>query len=58
MMVKELGPMAEPLRDEAYFARVFLQFGAPTWPNGLDMCPDWLRLEMEAAGEVKCAVAK
>jgi hypothetical protein len=29
-LVKELGPMLEPLRDEAYFARVFLEFGAPT----------------------------
>jgi hypothetical protein len=24
------GPMVEPLRDPAYFARVFLEDGAPT----------------------------
>ena len=29
-MVGETGPMVEPLRDEDYFARVFLEFGAPT----------------------------
>ena len=51
-LVRERGAALEPLRDEAYFARVFLDFGALTWPNGYDMCPDWLRGEMEAAGEL------
>ena len=46
----ETGPMIEPLRDPAYFARVFLEDGAPTWPNGYDMAPEWLRREIEAAG--------
>ena len=46
------GEMREPLRDPDYFARVFLEFGAPTWPNGYDMAPEWLRREMEAAGEL------
>jgi hypothetical protein len=36
----EAGPMFKPLRYPAYFARVFLEDGAPTWPNGFDMCPD------------------
>src|ERR1700737_4197569 len=48
-MVNEPGPLLEPLREESYFARVFLEFGAPTWPNGFDMAPEWLRREM--AGE-------
>ena len=51
-MVNEPGPMLEPLRDEAYFGRVFLEFGAPTWPNGFDVAPEWLRREMRAAGEL------
>lgn len=34
-LVKEPGPMLEPLHDSAYFSRVFLEFGAPTWPNGV-----------------------
>jgi hypothetical protein len=42
----------EPLRDPAYFARVRLDHGAPAWPNGYDMCPDWLRMETKAAGEL------
>lgn len=41
-MVKESGSMIEPLRDEAYFARVFLEFGASVWPNGFDIAPEWL----------------
>ena len=48
----ETGPMIEPLRDPAYFARVVLEDGAPTWPNGFDMCPDWLRREIEATGRL------
>jgi hypothetical protein len=51
-LVNEPGPMLEPLRDEAYFARVLLEFGAPTWPNGFDIAPEWLRREMVAAGEL------
>lgn len=44
------GLMVEPLRDVAFFARVFLDDGAPTWPNGYDAAPGWLRREIEAAG--------
>jgi Protein of unknown function (DUF2442) len=57
-MVNESGSMLEPLRDEAYFARVFLEFGAPVWPNGFDIAPEWLRREMEAAGELTQAAAE
>ena len=57
-LVNEPGPMLEPLRDEAYFARVFLEFGAPTWPNGFDIAPEWLRREMAAAGELSRVAAE
>ena len=57
-MVNEPGPMLEPLRDEAYFKRVFLEFGAPTWPNGFDIAPEWLRREMAAAGELTQVAAE
>jgi hypothetical protein len=57
-MVSEPGSMIEPLRDEAYFARVFLEFGAPTWPNGFDIAPEWLRREMAAAGELTRVAAE
>jgi Protein of unknown function (DUF2442) len=57
-MVKEPGPMLEPLRDEAYFSRVFIEFGAPTWPNGFDIAPEWLRREMQAAEELTRVAAE
>ena len=57
-LVKEPGPMLEPLLDEAYFARVFLEFGAPTWPNGFDIASEWLRREMEKAGELSREAAE
>ncbi len=56
-MVAEPGPMLAPLRDPAYFDRVFLECGAPTWPNGFDIAPEWLRCEMAAAGELRRAEA-
>lgn len=57
-MVAESGSMLQPLRDEAYFRRVFLDFGAPTWPNGFDISPEWLRREMEAAAELTRVAAE
>jgi Protein of unknown function (DUF2442) len=52
-IVGESGPMIEPLRDPAFFARVFLEDGAPTWPNGFDAAPGWLRREIEATGALE-----
>jgi hypothetical protein len=51
-MINEPGSMLEPLRDEAYFARVFLEFGAPSWPNGFDIAPEWLHREISVAGKL------
>ncbi len=51
-LVNEAGPMVEPLRDLAYFKRVFLEYGAPTWPNGFDIAPAWLHREIAAAGSL------
>jgi hypothetical protein len=44
------GPMAEPLKDPTYFARVFIEDGALTWPNGYDWDPIALHDEMKQAG--------
>ncbi len=38
--IEEGGPMVEPLRDADYFARAFVEMGAPSWPNGFDLDPD------------------
>lgn len=34
------GPMFEQLKDPVRFAEVYLEDGAPTWPNGADLAPD------------------
>ena len=49
-LVERTGPMVEPLRDPAYFARVFVEDGALTWPNGYDYDPIALHDEMKRAG--------
>lgn len=51
-LVARGGPMVQPLKDEAYFARVFVDNGAPTWPNGYDVAPDALYHEMREAGQL------
>ena len=51
-IVEETGPMLEPLRNLDYFKRVFVEFGAPTWPNGFDVAPGWLHQEIATAGNL------
>lgn len=52
-LAKRGTPVTEPFKDPAYFDRVFLEFGALTWPNGYDWSPDALHAEMAAAGALK-----
>jgi Protein of unknown function (DUF2442) len=47
--VAKTGPMVQPLKDPEFFARVFLEDGAPTWPNGYDLAPWALHKELEDA---------
>ncbi|HEX4081308.1 MAG TPA: DUF2442 domain-containing protein [Rhizomicrobium sp.] len=44
------GEMVEPLKDQRYFERVFVEMGAPTWPNGFDLDPINLYMELRDAG--------
>ena len=56
-LVESGGPMVEPLRDEVCFARVVVEMGAPTWPNGFDLDPINLYMEMDKAGLLRKVAA-
>ncbi|ODT70021.1 MAG: hypothetical protein ABS75_14400 [Pelagibacterium sp. SCN 63-23] len=52
-MLGERGEGTEPLRERAYFAKVALANGVPTWPNYFDISPLWLQEEMDKRGELE-----
>jgi len=47
------GPMVQPLREQAFFERVFVQEGVPLWPNGFDIDATKLYIDMRAAGTLR-----
>jgi Protein of unknown function (DUF2442) len=56
-VIAEGGTMIEPLKTQKYFARVFLQLGALTWPNGFDLDSIALHSEMKSAGALRRTAA-
>ena len=50
--------MVAPLEDSAFFSRVFVEAGAPTWPNGYDYAPSALYVEMREAGALHAVTAE
>ena len=52
------GEMVRPLKDPAFFARVFVELGALAWPNGFDLDPIALHDRMAAAGELSQEAAE
>src|ERR1700736_1886947 len=52
------GEMVQPLKDPAFFARVFVELGALTWPTGCDLDPIALHDRMSAAGELSREAAE
>ena len=56
-LIAEGGEMVEPLRDVAFFARVFLDDGVLTWPNGFDLDSIALHQEMKAAELLRAPAA-
>jgi hypothetical protein len=49
-LIAKGGPMVEPLRDKAFFQRVFIEFGVLAWPNGLDIDAIALHRDMKERG--------
>jgi hypothetical protein len=56
-MIAEGGEMVEPLRDPAFFTRVFLDDGILTWPNGFDLDSIALHTEMKERGLLRHTAA-
>lgn len=56
-LISEDGPMVLPLRDPEFFARAFIESGAPTWPNGFDVDPINLYMELRDAKLLSHAAA-
>jgi hypothetical protein len=56
--VARAGEMVQPLKDPNFFARVFVELGALTWPNGFDLDPIALHDRMAEAGELSREAAE
>jgi len=57
-VLAEGGPMVEPLKAPEYFARAFVEMGAPTWLNGFDVDPINLYVELRDAGTLMRVAAE
>jgi hypothetical protein len=57
-ILAEGGLMVEPLNIQDYFARAFVEMGAPTWPNGFDLDPINLYMELRDAGALTRVAAE
>ena len=56
-LIERNGPMIDPLKDPAYFARVFLEMGALAWPNGLELSSAAIHRRLAEAGLLRPAEA-
>jgi hypothetical protein len=56
--VSREGEMVRPLKDPAFFRRVFVELGGLTWPNGFDLDPIALHDRMAEAGELSSEAAE
>jgi len=56
-LVTEGGVMVEPLRNPSFFARVFIDDGVVSWPNGFNLDSIALYGEMKKAGSLRRSAA-
>ncbi len=56
-LLADPGPMFEPLRDQSFFERVYLDDDVPAWPNGLDLDATGLFMQLRDAGLLAPAAA-
>jgi len=47
---KEFIGVLEPLRDPEFFAKVYVEHGAASWPGEIDLAPDALYRELQKVG--------
>jgi hypothetical protein len=53
------GPVFEPLKVPAYFAKVYLdEDGVICWPHGLDLAPDGIYHRIKSAQNIKSEAAQ
>ena len=57
-IIEKGGVMVEPLKSKEYFDRVFVEFGAPTWPNGFDLDPINLYIQLRDSGALSKVAAE
>jgi Protein of unknown function (DUF2442) len=57
-LIAKGGKMVEPLKSKPYFDRVFVEMGAPTWPNGFDLDPINLYMQLREAGALSSVAAE
>ena len=50
LVLSENAGVFAALRDETVFRRVFLEYGAVTWPGEIDLAPDAMYEEIKQSG--------
>ena len=57
-LIAKGGPIIAPLSEQAFFDKVFISFGVPSWPNGFDVDAINLQMELRASGALSHAAAE
>ena len=52
-LVQSDGPLAAVVREEAEFARFYIELGALCWRHGLELSAESLRRKLDEAGQLR-----